>query len=78
VLVAYLENLALVAFIVVSKFLVNFHLFLLEAIGANNLGLLSFQMLDVGVGAFSYGGSIMHAPFEKLVERGVDQFQENI
>jgi hypothetical protein len=43
VLVAYLGSWAFGALITVSKFLVNFHLFLLVAIDANNLGSLSFQ-----------------------------------
>ncbi len=44
VLVTYLESWALVALVITSKFLLDFCLFLLEAIGVNSLGPLLFQV----------------------------------
>jgi len=43
VLATYLESWALVALVIVFRFLLNFHPFLLEMIGVNNLRPLLFQ-----------------------------------
>jgi hypothetical protein len=43
VLAVYLMSWALVSFVIASRFLLNFHSFLLEAIKASNLGSLFFQ-----------------------------------
>jgi hypothetical protein len=43
VLAIYLKSLAFIACIIVARFLLDHHLFLWEAIGINNFGLLPFQ-----------------------------------
>jgi hypothetical protein len=69
-LVTYLKSWALVTFVIASRFLLDFHLFLLKAIVVNSSGSFLFQ-----AHLRSPGGCCMcPPPFEQLAEEGANCF----
>jgi len=61
------------------KFLLVSHLFLIEAVGANNLGFFPFHAhLRLFQEFFFMDITTCLSPFEQFAKRGVDQLQETI
>ncbi len=60
--IAYFGNWALIALIVMSKFLIDSCMYLLDVIKVNNLGLFSFQAHLRHTKASSYGGGVVRIP----------------
>jgi hypothetical protein len=78
-LATYLMSWALVTSIIASRFLLDFHPFLLKAIGANSLGSLPFQAhLRLTQRLLRLGVVTCVPPFEQLAEQGANCFQKNI
>lgn len=78
-LATYLKSWALVTSVIASRFLLDFHLFLLKAIGANSLGSLPFQAHLRSTRRLFHSGVVTCVPpFEQLAEQGANCFQKNI
>jgi hypothetical protein len=77
--IAYLGSWTLVALVIASKFLLDSHLFLLEAIGASNLGPLLFQAYLASMRKLLPLKATTCVPsYEQLVEKNVDHLKESI
>ncbi len=78
-LTTYLGSWALIALIITLRFLVNFRLFLLEAIRVGNSSSLLFQThLRLVWKLLPMVATLCIPPFEQLVEKDVHQFLKNI
>jgi hypothetical protein len=67
--ITYFGNWVFIAFVVVSKFLVDFFMYLLDVIRVNNLGLFSFQAhLRLAQELLPMVVVSCVSPFEHLVE----------
>jgi hypothetical protein len=78
-LTTYLGSWAFIALIITLRFLVDFHLFLLEVIRVKNSSSLSFQThLRLVLKLLPMVATLCIPPFEQLAKKGVHQLQENI